>query len=530
MTGSARSDETALITALEGRLGTEFVVTDPGERQFYSSDVFSSGEVAALVVRPGSIDELGETVATATKAGYSIVPRGGGLSYTDGYIPDRPRSIIVDTQRLNRITEINTEDMHVTAECGVTWKQIYDALKEAGVRTPFFGTGSGLHATVGGTLSQNAINYGSTLHGTASDSVLGLDIVPASGKLLRTGSAATPYEPSPFFRTYGPDLTGLFLADNGALGIKAAATLRLIPWPAVTRFASFDFATHVAFAGALSEISRQAVAAECFGYDPFFITQRLKVRDLAGDLVRLAGVARAGRTVLGGLADAFKVAAAGRRYLEGTRYALHVVVEGRDEAEADSALAIAKRAASAHDGKEIDNTLPQVVRGNPFGPPNLLLGAGGERWIPVHALVPHSRLVATMDALDAYFDENAEVVEAHSIEWGYIVLACGTSACLIEPAFYWKDSLEELHKRYLEPGFLRKLPRHPANPEARAAVSRIREDLAEMFMLAGAVHFQIGKFYRYRESRTPGTFELLQALKAHLDPEGLMNPGALGLN
>ena len=530
MSETADPSTARLIESLKDLLGQGSVVTEEAERQFYGTDVFSSGEPPAVAIRPKSKAALADAVARATSAGFCVVPRGSGLSYTDGYLSGRARAVLVDTQGLNRIVEINGEDMYVSVECGVTWKQLYEALRAKGLRTPFFGTGSGLHATVGGTLSQNALNYGSTMYGTAAESVLGLEVALADGRLVQMGSAATPHQPSPFLRSYGPDLAGLFLADCGALGIKVEATLRLIPWPGATEFASFDFETHVAFAAALAEISRRSVAAECFGYDPFFITQRLKVRHLTGDLERLAGVARAGRSVFGGLADAIKVAAAGRSYLEGTRYALHVVVDGRDEADAASAMAVVKSVARDRGGEEIENTLPRVVRGTPFGPPNLMLGAGGERWIPVHALLPHSQLVPAMEALDAYFDGIRDVVDAHEIEWGFIVLGCGTGACLIEPSFYWKDAIEDFHMRYLESGFLRKLPRHPPNPAGREAVARIRRELAEMFMLMGAAHFQIGRFYPYRDSRHDDAFNLLKAVKQHVDPDGLMNPGVLGLD
>ena len=90
---------------------------------------------------------------------------------------------------------------------------------------------SGFSPTVGGALSQGSVFLGSTRHGTSAESTLSLDVVLADGSLLQTGSASGVKRPSPFFRTYGPDLTGLFLGDAGALGIKARATLQLIPFP-----------------------------------------------------------------------------------------------------------------------------------------------------------------------------------------------------------------------------------------------------------------------------------------------------------
>ena len=70
---------------------------------------------------------------------------------------------MIDMQELNKIIEINQQDMYVIVEAGVTWKKLNDALSPLGLQTPFWGTGSGLFATVGGSLSQNAINYGSQI-------------------------------------------------------------------------------------------------------------------------------------------------------------------------------------------------------------------------------------------------------------------------------------------------------------------------------------------------------------------------------
>ena len=58
-----------------------------------------------------------------------MVPRGGGASYTDGYLPTTPRSILIDTSRLNRILEINAEDMYVTVEPGITWADLTARLR-----------------------------------------------------------------------------------------------------------------------------------------------------------------------------------------------------------------------------------------------------------------------------------------------------------------------------------------------------------------------------------------------------------------
>jgi len=94
---------------------------------------------------------------------------------------------------------------------------------------------------------------------------------------------------------------------------------------------------------------------------------------------------------------------------------------------------------------------------------------------------------------------------------------------------YWPDARNVFHERVLDPAYLAKLPKYPANPAASAAVAKIREDLATAFMQAGAVSFQLGKFYRYQEGLEPTAAAFLKQLKQVVDPQGRMNPGGLGL-
>lgn len=121
---AAGDNRRPLIQALEGIVGKDHVITDAEERAFFSTDVFYKPEPAEVVVAPGTPEEVAAVVREATRAGMAVVARGGGMSYTAGYAPERTDTVMVDTRRLNRILEINTEDMYVVVECGVTWKQL----------------------------------------------------------------------------------------------------------------------------------------------------------------------------------------------------------------------------------------------------------------------------------------------------------------------------------------------------------------------------------------------------------------------
>lgn len=518
------------VDALRALLKPENVITDRDELRFYSTDVYRRADVdAALVIRPGTTAELAAAVHICTAAGHAVAARGGGLSYTGGFLPVRPGTVIIDMLRLDNIIEINTIDMYVTVECGTNWRQLYEKLKPLGLRTPYFGPMSGYASTVGGALSQGSIFLGSTQYGTSADSVLSLDVVLADGSVVSTGSAGGAANTGPFFRHYGPDLAGLFLHDAGAFGIKATATLKLLPTPDHSGAVSFTFAAQRDLLAAMSEIGRRGLAAECFGADPYIWAMRLWDDDLGRDLKRVVGVAKAGNTMLGGIKDAVRIALTGRQALKHVEYAMNVTVDGRTASEVDHGINQVRQIATGFQGQEVEATVPLAVRGAPFLPPNDILGPKGERWAPSHGIAPHSRIAQVADALCQFFADRADILAAHGIEWGYVTFAISTSAILIEPMLYWPGAREPYHERMIQPAHLAKLPVLPPDPAAATAMARMRDDLTRFWLAQGCVHLQIGKTYRYLESRQAPVRRLVEQLKAAVDPQGLVNPGALGL-
>ncbi len=516
------------VDALVALLGVEHVLSDAQDLTFYSTDVYRRADVdAALVIRPGTVEELADAVRICTEAGVPVIPRGGGLSYTAGFLPVRAGSVIVDMLRLDRIVEINTTDMYVTVECGATWKSLYEALQPLGVRTPYFGPMSGSMSTIGGALSQGSVFLGSTQYGATADSVLGLEVVLADGSVLTTGSAAGKNNGGPFFRNYGPDLAGVFLQDAGALGFKARATLRLLQTPAFSGFASFTFTTHQDLLTVMSEVARRGLPAECYGADPYIWGMRLWDSDLSRDVKRLVGVIRSGRNLGEGLKDAVRMAVSGRRALKDVDYAMNIVVDGRTQGEIDFALGEIRKIALVK-GSEVEGTVPRAVRATPFLPPNDILGPKGERWAPSHGIAPHSRAVALTDALHAFFDERTALFEQLGIEWGYVAFAISSTAILLEPMLYWPGERELYHERVITPAHLAKLPVGGPAPEAALAMRQLRSELTQFWLDQGCAHLQIGKTYRYMENLQPAPRALLESIKAHVDPKGLVNPGALG--
>lgn len=517
-----------LTADLAALVGESHVFTEQAERAYYSHDVYSAGETAALVVQPGNAGELAAVVRAAVAAGAAVVPRGGGMSYSGGYTPAESGAVMLDLCRMDRVLEINREDMYVTVEAGISWEGLYRALEGSGLRTPYWGTLSGRYASVGGSVSQNSIFWGSGHHGSAVDSVLGLQVALADGSLLDTGSAAQRHA-SPFFRHYGPDLTGLFCADCGALGIKATVTLRLVTEQKGRAFGSFAFECYQDMLPAMAEISRRGLAAECFGFDPFLQRQRLKRESLARDAGQFVGVLKSAGGIGKALRDGFNVAKAGRRYMDDVQWSFHTMIEERNDAAAAECLKDVREIVAGQGGRELPDSIPRLVRANPFGPVNNMVGPDGERWVPVHGLLPHSRAVAAMDAVEAVFTAHRETIEQYAIGVGYLLATVSTHCSVLEPVFFWPDELEEIHRRSVESAHLSRLKGFERNEAARAAVAEIRAELTRVLMEQGAVHLQVGKSYRYSEGLKARNFELLGELKAVLDPERRMNPGVLGL-
>ena len=504
------------------------LLTDPAARQLYAQDVYTRAAPAAMVLRASSLTELESCMALLHAAKVPCVPHGGGLSYTGGLVPESEGWAVIDLGLMDRVIEINREDMTVTVECGCSWKTLHEALAGTGLRTPYWGTLSGLRATVGGGLSQNAVFWGSGQHGSAVDSVLSLTVVLADGTRIETGSAAQK-NGTPFFRHFGPDLTGLFCADTGALGIKASATLRLLPELPARDYLAFDFSTAEATLNAMSDIARAGIASECFGFDPFLQQQRMKRQSMSADVKALAGVMQASGSLLAAVKDGAKVALAGRRYMNDVDFSLQVIVEDRIAAGAAARAETARRIAAGHGGREIENSIPKITRANPFGPVNSMLGPEGERWLPVHGLFPHSRIARAYAATEAIFQAQRERSDELGVATGYLFATISTHACVLEPVFFWPDEWLDIHKDAAEDSYLARLSPHAANPEARAHVHQLRQALIECYSELGAAHLQIGRSYRYREALKAGPARIIDALKAAVDREQRMNPGALGL-
>jgi FAD/FMN-containing dehydrogenase len=417
--------------------------------------------------------------------------------------------------------------MYITVEPGITWADMTSKLAEHGLRTAFWGPFSGLKATVGGSMSQNSVSLGSGNYGCSADTALSFDIVLANGDLLSTGSRAIRHG-LPFFRHYGPDLTGIFTGDAGAFGIKARITLRLVPLPKHSATASFGFTEFDPMAAGMAAAARTGVVADNFGLDPKLQQGQLGKTSTSDAINAVWAVLKTSRNPIDGFVRVMKMAVAGKRFLTGFDFSAHYVVEGSSRAEVRAKIAEVRKAVAGH-GTEIANTIPTVLRAMPFIPLYPILGPRGQRWVPMHGILPFSRVREFHRRITQLHDDYAGKMDAHKVEKAAMFTSISTNGFLYEPVFYWEDDRTPFHKRYLPQEYLDMLPEYEANPEGRALVGELRGKIQEIFSDLGAVHMQVGKSYPYLLGRQDQATRILKDVKQSLDPDGLMNPGALGL-
>ncbi len=516
---------TPLVDVLCGIVGAEQVIVGDAMASFVT-DVYRARASPTAVVRPGDIDELRAVVAAATRARAAVFVRGGGASYTDGYLPDRVDSILIDMGRLNRIVEINERDCYVTVEAGVTWKALKDALDPLNLRTPFFGPFSGIAATVGGSMSQHSISHGSGTHGISAQSVLTLDVVLASGELLSTGSAARGS--APICRWYGPDLAGLFCGDCGVLGVKARITLPLLRRADAFECVSFAFQTLPALADALRAASLERLDDEHFAIDAAISQGQIARQERTSKRGMVSGIIASSPSPWVALKQILRMARAGSDALRAAPYMAHFIVEGVTAREARG-RADRLRSLMTVAGAEIANTVPAVVRGLPFAPLYNSLGPNGERWVPLHGYLPHSRVAEFHDAVTALFAARRQEMERLGVWNGGMFMTMGSTAFLYEIALYWPGKPSAYHLKAVPADYLSKLPPGSDSAEVMAFVDRLKQDLVALYSEFGALHFQLGKTYPYGSVLRPESLALMRSIKRSLDPDGLMNPGALEL-
>ena len=233
----------AFLQQLSQRFGAQ-CSTAMAVREQHGRDesAFTTVPPPAAVVFAESTQDVADAVKLCAQYRVPVIPFGVGSSL-EGHLLAVHGGISIDVSRMNKVLAVHAEDLTVTVQPGVTRKQLNEEIKSTGL---FFPIDPGADASIGGMSATRASGTNAVRYGTMRENVLALEVVTASGEVIRTGTRAKK-------SSAGYDLTRLFVGSEGTLGVLTEIPLKLYPLPeavsaAVCSFPSIEAAVRTTIA------------------------------------------------------------------------------------------------------------------------------------------------------------------------------------------------------------------------------------------------------------------------------------------
>jgi glycolate oxidase FAD binding subunit len=207
-----------LVSPLKGIVGEAHVIHSSDRLKDFAVD----GKVPKAIVSPGTIDEVAGVVAYAHQQGFAITPRGNGTKIGIGGIPKKV-DFVVSTNRLNRITDRDCDNLTLSVESGITLREVQGDLGQRGYFLPLDPPFTE-RATLGGIVATNSSGPKRLLYGTARDLITGIRAVFPNGDIVVSGGKTVK-------NVSGYDMVKLLIGSYGTLGIVCEITFNLLPLP-----------------------------------------------------------------------------------------------------------------------------------------------------------------------------------------------------------------------------------------------------------------------------------------------------------
>jgi glycolate oxidase len=239
-----------LAGVFEPIVGGEWIRRDPDALLAYGTDALKKGHPADLVVIPADTQEIAAVARQCHGHGVPLVVRGAGTGYTGGAVPVRG-GVVLSLERLNRILEIDEENLLAVVEPNVITGDLQQAVEQVGLFYPP-DPASLDQSVIGGNVAECAGGPRAFKYGTTKRYVLGLEAVLPTGEIVRTGSKTVK-------NVVGYDLTQLLVGSEGTLAIITKVILRLVPKPPVQITLRASFADVDGAVRAVTELIRRRV-------------------------------------------------------------------------------------------------------------------------------------------------------------------------------------------------------------------------------------------------------------------------------
>ena len=244
------ASDPAVIEKLQAIVGGENVIVDPERVEPYGADAVKEKFPPEAVVFPESTVEMAAILRLANEYEFPVTARGGGVGYTGGAVPING-GIVIGTDRMKKIVEISADDLYIVCQPGLTTYEVQQAVAKEGLMfAP--DPASYKDSFIGGNIAENAGGMRTPKYGVTKHHVLGLEVVTATGDVIRTGGKTVK-------NVVGFDLTGLMCGSEGMLGIITEATLKLLPMPEATSTVRANFRSMEAACKVLTKFTPEGI-------------------------------------------------------------------------------------------------------------------------------------------------------------------------------------------------------------------------------------------------------------------------------